>query len=66
MVDRCLEPRAQGGDIPPMGGKRTLRSIKKQSVPHILAVVVDAKCVGVSKSERWKVLHTVESVWSVA
>jgi hypothetical protein len=37
----CLVPGCAGGDVPPMGGKRTLRSIKKQSVPHILTVVVD-------------------------
>lgn len=43
-MDGCLELCAHGGDIPPMGGKRTLRSIKKQSVPHILAGVVEIYC----------------------
>lgn len=28
------------GYVPPMGGKSTERSIRKQSVPHILMVVL--------------------------
>ena len=34
--------RVRSGDVPPMGGKRTLRSIRKQSVPHMLAIVGEA------------------------
>lgn len=30
--------RCGGKNVPPMGGKRTLKSIKKQSVPHMLAL----------------------------
>lgn len=52
-MDRCLEPCARGGDVPPMGGKRTLRSIRKQSVPHMFAIVGGARYLGVLENERW-------------
>jgi hypothetical protein len=40
-----------GNYVPPMGGKRTLRSIKKQSVPHILTVVVNSERVKFFESD---------------
>jgi hypothetical protein len=43
---------SEGGDIPPMGGKRTLRSIRKQSVPHILTIVADIEILGLCGSDQ--------------
>lgn len=36
---QILLPTQSG--VPPMGGKRTLRSIRKQSAPHMIAVVFE-------------------------
>jgi hypothetical protein len=49
-----LAPCCRGGYVPPMGGKRTLSSIKKQSVPHILTIVSRSGFFGVL-GERLKV-----------
>jgi hypothetical protein len=43
-------PLCGGVYIPPMGGKRTLSSIRKQSVPHILKVVLDSERVRLFES----------------
>jgi hypothetical protein len=34
------------GYIPPIGGKRTLRSIRKQSAPHMIAIVFEVTVTG--------------------
>jgi hypothetical protein len=48
-------PRA-GEYIPPIGGKRTLRSIKKQSVPHMMAISGNSSvCVECSSDREYGV-----------
>jgi hypothetical protein len=46
-------PGALCGDgyIPPMGGKRTLSSIRKQSEPHILMIVLNSELVRFYESD---------------
>ena len=45
-----------------MGGKRTLRSIRKQSVPHMLGVVVEAD-VGLCGELVWATETVVARRW---
>jgi hypothetical protein len=49
-----------------MGGKRTLRSIRKQSVPHIVAVVGDSGRVEFCRSDKRLVLREVVESSSVS
>jgi hypothetical protein len=57
------ELSVRGVYLPPMGGKSTDRSIRKQSVPHILSVFMDDRSLGVAAKEKAVVLREAER-WS--